>query len=1434
MRGFIKAITRSSLLLLCAFGPFFSGGIGISQSSNPDPTIPAPNTVLRLTNNTSVGQGAFAAKIIPLCDYDEGGNNNACGNNQIFGDSDPTANASGTTSLTITAIGLSQNIYNGAIVTDHTTPGNVPAGTYIVSGVTGTNPLTPSSACLPSCTVTLNQAVGTFTGDTLWVNPPLYQQSTIASSLGCSSWQDYAPFSAPTIDPDTGDAYYAGPGGHDTTCNIMGVMKFSALAARQMQGPNFAASISGTTMTVNFTTITGYDGLQNGQIISDPGNGNVTPGTSIVMQLTGTPGGSGTYQVSISQTVGNEAMKATNTTTVSGWNQIKYPPSQIPLSYPTPAWQNQPTDSAATEFYLGPNFNGEFGWQSTHTYNAVNVSPANGFLTAGGIFTGGLGTRIAAGYYVDPNYNSTVIGPTIIAPNTVSGITFQGLNIGYALVNNGGSAGIFSRFGSDGNLYSETSDNFGNFTGVYLVNPFPVYQNALPLTSSSWAIGQAASVTGCFASFAPSVVISDPFVGGAQALVSWSTQSGSISCTGSGGVTTLQISSNIGSNSSAGTVKQVTLSGSNPLITSNCTLGNCTWSMTYDSIHNLIYAWDGSNTIAVITPNNTLTWTISGITFTAGTPPPNPTTGVCASAQSGSALQFFDINGAGFLEGFYCGDGYRFGLYDAGCPSPTADGTIMIPGQGRSCALQDSSGHVWTWSSSPTPPAVFTSRPIYSALEDGVQSQWNISGGFPTARVGTGIKMELKGGTVYILQQLQAVRQWISGTTGERVTGPGGTGIEYNVSATLNGSSVGAQTINAAAADATNGSVVEVLDGSANGVRYWEGSALLVGPNRAASGVRIFGQNTSVAIYASPDYYNTSIFNMVTGSSNIIMENLELGFNEANTGEGPNNGLQFTNNNQNFSGAGLKLHDEDNCIHGGGNNGSILLNNVTLNHCGGDSGGPSATHNAYFSIVNTYPSDSGDPTLLVANGITSTCLRNLDNQPVAGMTGFIWKTRYGNAQVYNSTFAQPDPTNVYSDCKQSTTINPSCAGANTYGAPDQSIAGTSFSSSGTTATGTLASVSTTGTAAYNGTTGELDIPVPSTNYLPGVRFLLSAAAGTGSFAAANGDWVSQTGSGTTLTIFIQKGLTLSLTSATIQYELPYQNGQQFNTSVTATGYTGTYVATATSLTTFTFTIGSMASSTTGTYTLPGGDVIELGPNNESNPAGIFRYGDNILDDPYDCPAHQFTIVSGTWNDSAGTGTMTVSGAIPTNTAGDVVAFITVTGSNCSGSIGAGLVNYNNSSLPHYNASTLAGQTTFTFSGTPGIAPGCTTITGGTGVDPIAYLTNNLFLNNDIIINDSDAYSPSAGAEVPIFFNTRSISGTYTVTNSKIIDSHAASLSQALGAMTDGGGNTFCQTRAACSIPAYPFIPLPMSLPWFLPALARRRTSANDNEARVAA
>ena len=94
--------------------------------------------------------------------------------------------------------------------------------------------------------------------------------------------------------------------------NLSSATSFSSAAGLIQTGLNaspavlasFTGSISGTTLTVSAV---GSGTLAPGQVVIGAG---VTALTEIFVQLTGAPGGTGTYAVSISQTIGSEAMTA--------------------------------------------------------------------------------------------------------------------------------------------------------------------------------------------------------------------------------------------------------------------------------------------------------------------------------------------------------------------------------------------------------------------------------------------------------------------------------------------------------------------------------------------------------------------------------------------------------------------------------------------------------------------------------------------------------------------------------------------------------------------------------------------------------------------------------------------------------------------------------------------------------------------------------------------------------------------------------------------------------------------------------------------------------------------------------------------------------------------------------------------------------------------
>ncbi len=149
----------------------------------------------------------------------------------------------------------------------------------------------------------------------------------------------------------SGLASFAASGSPPTSASVsVGTLAQNVLNVSSAAVNAFTGSISGTTLTVSAIT-TG--GLYPGQVIS---GGNVDPGTVVVSQLTGTAGSTGTYQVSISQTVASTAMTGSG-----GWLTV--------------------TSMTSGVVYVGQTWSG-----------GTNAFTAGTTILAGGTGTGGAGT----------------------------------------------------------------------------------------------------------------------------------------------------------------------------------------------------------------------------------------------------------------------------------------------------------------------------------------------------------------------------------------------------------------------------------------------------------------------------------------------------------------------------------------------------------------------------------------------------------------------------------------------------------------------------------------------------------------------------------------------------------------------------------------------------------------------------------------------------------------------------------------------------------------------------------------------------------------------------------------------------------------------------------------------------------------------------------
>ena len=160
--------------------------------------------------------------------------------------------------------------------------------------------------------------------------------------------------------------------------------------------------IVGTTLTIGVGSLSGYYGV--GQPLVGTG---VTPGTIITGQLTGTPGGVGTYSVNISQTSGtNEYINSTSVGGVGNYNVNA----------------SMTTGTGVTVTSTQPLYSNSGGGVGSYTVSTSQTVSSEAINTAA---TGGTGIYIVSLPMVvaGPSQTMTVYGGDPVAISTVAGGT---------------------------------------------------------------------------------------------------------------------------------------------------------------------------------------------------------------------------------------------------------------------------------------------------------------------------------------------------------------------------------------------------------------------------------------------------------------------------------------------------------------------------------------------------------------------------------------------------------------------------------------------------------------------------------------------------------------------------------------------------------------------------------------------------------------------------------------------------------------------------------------------------------------------------------------------------------------------------------------------------------------------------------------------------
>lgn len=225
-------------------------------------------------------------------------------------------------------------------------------GTFSVTGVMGTARIRPQLTTLPDGKVlatggnttlaeTYDPSTGVFTtttsasvfslldhGSVLLNNGKVLLAGGFASTVTVSTAETYDPVAntfTKTGCLAAGSDYYRVVAYTTSGVDIVGGVVTTVPNGNTLPSPNVVGtgSIAATTMTITAVTEGTYAA---GQIITGAG---VASGTSIVAQLTGTTGGTGTYTVSVSQTVASTTLSSgvitgvpANTSVVVSWTPL--------------------------------------------------------------------------------------------------------------------------------------------------------------------------------------------------------------------------------------------------------------------------------------------------------------------------------------------------------------------------------------------------------------------------------------------------------------------------------------------------------------------------------------------------------------------------------------------------------------------------------------------------------------------------------------------------------------------------------------------------------------------------------------------------------------------------------------------------------------------------------------------------------------------------------------------------------------------------------------------------------------------------------------------------------------------------------------------------------------------------------------------------------
>jgi hypothetical protein len=194
----------------------------------------------------------------------------------------------------------------------------------------------------------------------------------------------------------TGAVTFGTAGSPPTAASVTGSIAVNSGSTSTIALNSVTGAISGTTLTVSAV---GTGALAPGQTLSGTG---VDPATAIVSQLTGTTGSTGTYQVSVSQTVASTTIASSGGTltvggTVTGVFQVGQTLSGTGVTAGT----------TITNLISGTGGAGTYAVSIAQTTASTAITASGGTLTVSAVGSGALnvgdtisGSGVTAGTYI--------------------------------------------------------------------------------------------------------------------------------------------------------------------------------------------------------------------------------------------------------------------------------------------------------------------------------------------------------------------------------------------------------------------------------------------------------------------------------------------------------------------------------------------------------------------------------------------------------------------------------------------------------------------------------------------------------------------------------------------------------------------------------------------------------------------------------------------------------------------------------------------------------------------------------------------------------------------------------------------------------------------------------------------------------------------------